>query len=44
MFTDEKKTNGVLIHFLGILLILETRETYEITAENDNSKMMDWLA
>lgn len=35
----------MLLHFFGILLLLETRETYEIQKNQaDNSQMMDWMA
>lgn len=43
LFRDEKRAFELIIHFLGILLILETRDTVLIDKVQDFN-LIDWLA
>ena len=42
---SEQKIISTFVHFLGIMLIFETKDTFEIDRTgSDNTLMMDWLA
>ncbi|CAD8190674.1 unnamed protein product [Paramecium pentaurelia] len=43
MINNEKQQTLVVVHFLGLLLILETKDTIDVK-ENPNVQMLDWLA
>ncbi|CAD8199684.1 unnamed protein product [Paramecium octaurelia] len=43
MINNEKQQTLVVVHFLGLLLILETKDTIDVK-ENQNVQMLDWLA
>ncbi|CAD8117327.1 unnamed protein product [Paramecium sonneborni] len=43
MINNEKQQTLIIVHFLGMLLILETKDTMDIK-ENPNVQMLDWLA
>ncbi|CAD8194622.1 unnamed protein product [Paramecium octaurelia] len=43
LLNNEKQQTLIVVHFLGMLLILETKDTIDVK-ENPNVQMLDWLA
>ncbi|CAK58034.1 unnamed protein product (macronuclear) [Paramecium tetraurelia] len=43
LLNNEKQQTLIVVHFLGMLLILETKDTVDVK-ENPNVQMLDWLA
>ncbi|CAD8169475.1 unnamed protein product [Paramecium pentaurelia] len=43
LINNEKQQTLVVVHFLGMLLILETKDTIDVK-DNPNVQMLDWLA
>ncbi|CAD8113470.1 unnamed protein product [Paramecium sonneborni] len=43
MINNEKQQTLIIVHFLGMLLIMETKDTIDVK-ENPNIQMLDWLA
>lgn len=40
LLANEKRITSITVHLLGILLIIETRETYSVDGKGENPQMI----